>query len=396
MLRILTVVPQYEPASFGGIVSSVVPLCRSLAKVGHKVTVYTTDSNVQSCMDVPLAQPVQVNGVEVWYFHTPMPKKIQYSRSLQQACRGSMQQYDIVHLHSLWEYCVPVAAKAARRAGVPYVISPRGTLMSPSLHHHGRRKGLFLRLLGIPTLEGAAAIHYTSELEREMSRAFASDRPSYVLPNGVDMTRINGSYLDAACRRRFGLGKDDFVVGHLGRLHPGKALDILIEAVQLLVRDGITRCKLLLAGPDDGDATRLKRMVTAYGLARYVQFLGAIPPHEISHFLHAINLLSLVSRSENFGNVVAEGMAASVPVVVSDKAGVSTEVLRADGGWVVPVTTSALADALYAAMRSPEECAAKGERAAQYVRHHLATEKVAERMCTAYTDILIGAHPQAT
>jgi len=60
-MRILHVTPLYEPAwKAGGVVRAISLLCRGLVSLGHKVTVYTTNTDGTNYLSVPVNQPVDV------------------------------------------------------------------------------------------------------------------------------------------------------------------------------------------------------------------------------------------------------------------------------------------------------------------------------------------------
>ena len=102
-MKILHITPSYEPAwHLGGVVRSVSQLCRGLAKLGHEVTVFTTDSGKDRRLAVPVNQPVEVGGVTVYYFKTDFFLKFAYSRSLGAACRRLIKNFDLVHLTAFW------------------------------------------------------------------------------------------------------------------------------------------------------------------------------------------------------------------------------------------------------------------------------------------------------
>ena len=68
-LRILQVVPTYFPAvRYGGPIRSVHFLAKALAERGHEVHVFTTSVDGPHDLDVPLATPVNIDGVLVRYF----------------------------------------------------------------------------------------------------------------------------------------------------------------------------------------------------------------------------------------------------------------------------------------------------------------------------------------
>ena len=68
-MRILYAVHGYKPAyRIGGPILSVSATAENLVRKGHQVTVFTTNSNLDQDLDVPVDRPIDVNGVEVWYF----------------------------------------------------------------------------------------------------------------------------------------------------------------------------------------------------------------------------------------------------------------------------------------------------------------------------------------
>ena len=70
-MKILHVVPTYYPAvRYGGPIRSVHGLASALAAQGHDVHVYTTNVDGEGVLPVPLDRPVQLDGVNVWYFAT--------------------------------------------------------------------------------------------------------------------------------------------------------------------------------------------------------------------------------------------------------------------------------------------------------------------------------------
>jgi glycogen synthase len=82
-MKILHITPNYAPAwHLGGVVRLVSGLCRELVRLGHDVTVFTTDSGKDRRMAVPLDQALEIDGVKVFYFKTDFFLKFAFSRSL--------------------------------------------------------------------------------------------------------------------------------------------------------------------------------------------------------------------------------------------------------------------------------------------------------------------------
>ncbi|HEY4573758.1 MAG TPA: glycosyltransferase, partial [Thermoanaerobaculia bacterium] len=168
-MRLLHVVPTYLPAwRHGGPILAVHGLCKALAARGHEVTVLTTDVHGDGTLDVPLGRPVAIDGVEVRYFPVRSLRRLYWAPGLAAAARAEVASFDAVHLHSVFLWPTSAAARAAERADVPYVLSPRGMLVPELIDARGRwRKLAWLALAERRTIERAAVLHATSALEAE-------------------------------------------------------------------------------------------------------------------------------------------------------------------------------------------------------------------------------------
>ena len=91
---------------------------------------------------------------------------------MRQALGLNIRNFDIVHLHSVFLWPTSAAAQAARRAGVPYVLSPRGMLVGDLIRRKSSlAKRAWIALFERRNIEEAAAVHLTSEIEASELRA---------------------------------------------------------------------------------------------------------------------------------------------------------------------------------------------------------------------------------
>src|ERR1700730_5349745 len=166
-LRILHVVPTYYPAvRYGGPIRSVHGLAAALARRGHDVHVYTTNVDGDSLLDVPVDRPVLLDGVKVHYFPVPALKRLWWSPALERQLRTSIAEFDVVHVHAVYLLPMRAAARAAARAGIPYVVTPRGMLIRELIRRKSRWvKTAWINLVERTTLAHAAAVHVTADVE---------------------------------------------------------------------------------------------------------------------------------------------------------------------------------------------------------------------------------------
>jgi glycosyltransferase involved in cell wall biosynthesis len=188
-MRILHVVPSYLPAvRYGGPIFAVHGLCRALAARGHEVQVFTTNIDGPGISPTPIGTPVDLDGIQIRYFSCPLVKRLYWAPALGRALHHSIGELDVVHLHSAFLWPTWAAARAARKAGVPYVLSPRGMLVKDLIARRSRlAKSTWIHLIERSNVERAAALHLTSPLEGAELERFGWRLPRLaVIPNAID------------------------------------------------------------------------------------------------------------------------------------------------------------------------------------------------------------------
>ena len=325
-MKILHVVPTYLPARrYGGPIVAIHGLCRALVRRGHDVTVFTTNVDGDSVSDVPLDREVLLDGVRVRYFASSFPR-LYISGSMRKALTA-IDSFDLAHNHSVFLWPTVAAARAAKRRGVPYVISPRGMLVRDLIRRRSRlAKNAWIRLIERRNFADATAIHFTSERERDDARETGIPIPrSFIVPNGIDLLP------------RPDVPRDANTVVYLGRINWKKQLERLIDATP-------RNAKLIIAGNDEENLTPKLRELAR---DRDVEFPGPVYGDAKWELLARASVVALPSLSENFGNVVVEAMMMSTPVVVSPEVGVASEVGAARAGIVTHDFAAAIAELLH-------------------------------------------------
>jgi len=203
-VRILHVVPTYVPAwRYGGPIHSVHGLCKALAARGHDIEVVTTSVDGPHDLAVTRETPVDVDGVTVRYFQSPCLRRLYYAPRMRGYFRANRDRWQVVHTHSTFLWPTTAAARFAMRAGVPFILSPRGMLVRDLIQRRNELlKRAWIALFEAVNIRKAAAIHVTSAMERE-ARAEA----------GTLLVRLGAAIRDA--RVKAGLSQTE--VGKLTR-----------------------------------------------------------------------------------------------------------------------------------------------------------------------------------
>src|SRR5262245_41433361 len=249
-MRVLHVIPYFAPAfSYGGPVVSTLSLCKALLRIGVNVEVFTTTANGASDLPASMESADVYEGVRVRYFPRAFPRRFFGATGLAEAIYKESDGYDLIHTHGLWNLPAWVTYRPARRAGLPYVISPEGMLDAGSIAHKPWRKRIAYLIAERRNLSGAAFLHASSTAEGQTLKSHGFDSKVVVLRKGVDFWKGDPPPR-RSFRRRHGLDENAKLIVFLGRIQPVKRLDILANAFGQ-VREVIPNARLVVAGPDE-------------------------------------------------------------------------------------------------------------------------------------------------
>ena len=293
----------------GGPTSVVIELAKQQAVSGQKVAVLCRVAPTTPQAAAALEHAWEGTGVR--FFQVP---------SGRQGCRAEVRRVldqlrpSVVHLHCTWEHILRIAEREARRRGIPTVLSTHGMFHPYPLSLKRWKKQLYLSLFSSTMFSHVAEyLALNSEEAEYISRRFGW-RAS-VLPNGVEIERYR-DVTDGSFRARVpNLGDRPYVL-FVGRLHPIKGCDLLIQSFALARSQGL-RMDLVFMGPDEGALGGLRALVEKLGISNYVHFVGGMFGAEKLDALAGCSIFAHRPRFEGFGIAVIEGMASSRPVLTT-------------------------------------------------------------------------------
>jgi glycosyltransferase involved in cell wall biosynthesis len=177
------------------------------------------------------------------------------------------------------------------------------------------------------------------------------------------------------------------IVGTIGRLEPRKGHEYLIRAMPDVLR-WVPQATLRVAGHDPwGYGPTLQAVVAELGIEAQVRLVGFAS--DVPAFLHALDVFALASRSEGFGQVVIEAMAAGKPVVASRIGALTEIVVDGETGLLVePENPKAVAEAIVWLLTHREAAQHMGRCGQERVRHHFSAEQMAAKTLALYQQVL--------
>ncbi|HYB78892.1 MAG TPA: glycosyltransferase family 4 protein [Thermoplasmata archaeon] len=307
-MRIAQVLPFFHPHA-GGVESHVRGLVREFTHQGHEVTIVTSryDRNLPAQEEM---EGYRVLRSRTWGMLLDTPLDIgtgSLVRSL---------DADVFHLHYPPPLTSYFAARTLSRTKAPVCLTYHCDLYLPSAG--GRLlAGLYQRVFLPTTLDRAQRIIVHTR-SYGVTSAPLRGRAMSVIPSAVDLDRFRPG-LDASRLRTDLQLEGKRVMVFTGRLVPHKGVDVILEALAQLPSDVVL--VVVGAGPRLPSLVGLARRL---GVEERVRFCPAVSDEELPLFLALGDVFVFPSqnRLEGFGLVVAEAMAAGLPVVVADMPGV--------------------------------------------------------------------------
>jgi glycosyltransferase involved in cell wall biosynthesis len=341
---------------------------RHLARRGHSVTVVTPGNSTLPACD-------SFDGVNIVRFPMELPPDLTYGRVaqsrvnflgkiariavmthyLEEQYRATMaaareRQADVIHAH--WAIPTgPAAVSAARRLGIPSVITMHGgdVYVNPEQGYDFPTRWYVRPPLRWTLRKANALTAITEDCRQHALRAGAPAESIRLVFNGTDLERFSPlARRNGAPDPRFG----PQMIFACRQLFPRKGIRFLIQAAAQL-KPRFPELKVVVAG-DGFERPELVRLAGELGIAADVTFLGWVPNGELPPYYRAAAVSVIPSLEEGFGIPAAEAMGCETPVVASDAGGLPEVVEDGVTGLVVPRgDTHALADAIASLLADP-------------------------------------------
>jgi glycosyltransferase involved in cell wall biosynthesis len=207
-----------------------------------------------------------------------------------------------------------------------------------------------------------------------------------IVHNAVDLARYNG----AENRRAEIAAGDRPIVGFVGQLVPRKGLLTLITAFPGVLRK-VPRALLVVVGcapPDEPEyEAECRRLASDLGIADRVLFMGY--RRDVPEWMATFDVFALPTRSEPFGKVIIEAMAASRPVVATRVGGIPEIISDPTlGTLIAPDDPEAVTREVTRYLDDPVLAASVGGAGARHVRHQFGLVKMIATLERLYEDVL--------
>ncbi|MEA5452441.1 glycosyltransferase [Leptolyngbya sp. CCNP1308] len=395
-MKILHIIPSLSPLR-GGPSQAILEMVQAQRQQGIDAAIATTNDHGDATFLSPYGQLVESGSVPelvgpsvpIWVFPRVLSqvaalREFAVAPTLAPWLWQHVADYDLVHIHAIFNYPTTLGMAIAKAKGIPYIVRPIGSLCRWSLEQGKAKKRLYLQTLGRRLLRGSAALHFTTPQEHQEALAAGFDGASFTLPHGVQLPApiTTASY---QLRQRLSIDNDAPIVLFLSRLHPKKGLEHLIDAVATLGEEKFT---LVIAGSGDADyEAELAQRIKQAGLGRRVRQIGFVIGDWKICLLQGADLFVLPSYSENLGIALLEAMAAGLPVVTTPEVAIAPLIQQHQTGLVTAAHAPALATAIQHYLHHPATARKHGQQGRALVATEFSWPTQAARLLEQYTQL---------
>ena len=382
-------------SDMGPVSTTICALANGFERLGHFVTVCDTRATAPRRKLNPRVRVVSVSRARSWpRVVDVLPAKIQeicgwgsaiiYLWSLHRLVR--LGTFDVVHVHDDRIACL-LALLAPHR----YVYTSHNSVWALTRDQGGKlsARGKLDAFLQTFVIRRSRS---TIGLGDYLARQLPGERIE-TIPHGIDPSGWKPMDRDSM-RLALDMSPQEFIVVFVGRIHPQKGLDVLIEAVHRIARQ-LPRLRVFVIGSPGGrfgaqerpSAYAAEMMRRAQGAP--IRFVGFLSNQSEQHlgYLSACDVAVIPSRHEPFGYVALEALAMSVPIIASRTGGLSQTITDDVGFLVPPEDAPALAAAIRAAYENPTQLGWLREKCrARVVERYSRDECVTRHLALFTTD----------
>tara|TARA_B100000519_G_scaffold203428_1_gene226707 strand:+ start:16213 stop:17346 length:1134 start_codon:yes stop_codon:yes gene_type:complete len=371
-MKILNVVQSVDEKTGGGATERARQLSLHLSRIGHDVTLLTTNcilssSSAKSLSNLKLVPLPCFNK----RFYAPWPLICKVNKLIKES--------DVVHLFSHWVLINVIVYLLVKINKKPYVVSPLGAL--PIFGRSEFLKRIYNFVIGKKMIQNANYSIVATLNELQALKLYNVDKKNVIhIPNGIneDDYKIKN---DNSFKARLGLDNHPYVL-FIGRLNPIKGPDLILEAF-CNIKDIHPNLHLAYIGPNEGMLDNLIKITREHAVTDRVHFCGYVSREDKARIIQSSQFLIIPSRQEAMSIVVLEAGICGKPVLITDQCGFD-EIEHLGGGLVVSADIAGLSQGINNMLNQKENFLLMGTNLQKSVRQKYLWSIVADRHVTIF------------
>ncbi len=392
-MKIALACPASLPATqFGGIMFLCVDIARELAKIGHDVTIYTTDldfANNPNTFNKKLPRIEYIHGFKINRTHVWLSYQLFYL-NLGMYFEMKREKADIIHTIGVRSFQSFIAALVSKKYKIPLIVSDQGGLTThPDLQKASPIKKILYKIQN-PMINfivrQATKIIVPNEYEKEIFSHYSVSSKISVIRNGISLDELYQSKIDFKAKYKI---NNNFVL-FLGRFHKVKGIDILLQA-WTIVKDHIDakNIKLVIMGVDFGFESEMYKMINELKINDNVVVIKKPPREDVLAAYSACQFLVLPSRWELSPLTPLEGFAFKKAVISTNAHGIPHTITNGENSILVePENPRELSNAILKLLSDEKTRIEYGLAGYKMVQDLCNSKKMAEATLKVYEEIV--------
>ena len=384
--------PASLPATqFGGIMFLCLDIAKESSKLGHDVTIFTTDLDFANNpktfnKKLPRIEKIQnflINRSHVWFsiqlFFVNPGMYFQMNK----------QNFDIIHTMGIRSFQSLVAACIAKKKKIPLVISDQGGLTThPDLTSSLTKK--FLVALQKPFIKyiinSATKIIVPNDYEKRIFLEFCDESKIKVIQNGINLDILTSKNLNF--KKKYGVNSD-FIL-FIGRFSKIKGLDVLLESINIL-KDKMdsSKIKFVIMGVDFGFESEMLDMIMKFKLENMIKVIKNPPREDVIQAYRESKFLVYPSRWELSPLTPLEAFAFKKTIISTTAHGIPHTIQHDQNCILVePDNPNLLSESILELMNDEKKCERLGISGNQMVIETCNSEKMVKNTLTTYEQLI--------
>ena len=384
--------PASLPATqFGGIMFLCLDIAKESSKLGHDVTIFTTDLDFANNpktfnKKLPRIEKIQnflINRSHVWFsiqlFFVNPGMYFQMKK----------QNFDVIHTIGIRSFQSLVAAFIAKKKRIPLVISDQGGLTThPDLTSSLTKK--FLIALQKPfikyVINSATKIIVPNDYEKKIFLEFCDESKIKVIQNGINLDILTSKSLNF--KKKYDINSD-FIL-FLGRFSKIKGLDILLESINIL-KDKIDTSKIqfIIMGVDFGFESEMLNMIAKFKLENMIKVIKNPPREDVIQAYRESKFLVYPSRWELSPLTPLEGFAFKKTTISTTAHGIPHTINDNQNCILVePNNPNLLSESILELINDEKKCEKLGISGYQTVLKTCNSENMVKNILTIYEQLI--------
>jgi len=391
-MKIALSCPASLPATqFGGIMFLCLDIAKESSKLGHDVTVFTTDLDFANNpktfnKKLPRIEKIQnflINRSHSWFsiqlFFVNPGMYFQMNK----------QNFDVIHTIGIRSFQSLVAAFIAKKKRIPLVISDQGGLTThPDLTSSLTKK--FLIALQKPFIKyiinSATKIIVPNDYEKKIFLEFCDESKIKVVQNGINLDILTSKSLNF--KKKYDINSD-FIL-FLGRFSKIKGLDVLLESINIL-KDKIDTSKIqfIIMGVDFGFESEMLNMITKFKLENMIKVIKNPPREDVIQAYRESKFLVYPSRWELSPLTPLEGFAFKKTTISTTAHGIPHTISDNQNCILVePDNPNLLSESILELINDEKKCEKLGISGYQTVLKTCNSENMVKNILTIYEQLI--------